>query len=115
MRLVVSFADPSHGHVGGIYQAMGWTYTGTSEPSPQYFYKGRWVHNRSVTGPPGFKSRRETSARLTTPEQLAALPRRITPGKHRYLYPLDKAMRRKIAPLALPYPRGSSLDGETPT
>ena len=25
-------------------------------------------------------------------------------GKHRYLYPLDRAMRRRILPLALPYP-----------
>ena len=24
LRLIVSFADPYHGHVGGIYQAMGW-------------------------------------------------------------------------------------------
>lgn len=31
IRVVVSFADPDKGHVGGIYQALGWVYTGTSE------------------------------------------------------------------------------------
>jgi hypothetical protein len=27
------------------------------------------------------------------------------PGKHRYLYPLDKRMRRQLTPLAKPYPK----------
>jgi len=26
-------------------------------------------------------------------------------GKHKYLYPLDRAMRRQILPLAQPYPK----------
>ena len=37
------------------------------------------------------------------------------PPKHRYLYPLDRAMRRQLAKqkIALPYPRGLSVDGDT--
>ncbi len=46
------------------------------------------------------------------------------PGKHRYLMPLDDAMRAQIAPLAKPYPKRakdqdaehpSALGGESPT
>ena len=33
------------------------------------------------------------------------------PGKYRYLYPLDAAMRTQIAPLAKPYPKRGT--GET--
>jgi hypothetical protein len=36
-----------------------------------------------------------------------AIPVRM-PGKYRYLYPLDSAMREQIAPLAKPYPKRDS-------
>lgn len=39
-------------------------------------------------------------------------------NNNRYLYPLDRAMRRQIAPLAQPYPKretcGPSVEGDTP-
>lgn len=42
------------------------------------------------------------------------LRKRLTPGKHRYLMPLDDEMRAKIAPLARPYPkRAGSADSGT--
>jgi hypothetical protein len=31
-------------------------------------------------------------------------------GKHRYLYPLDDAMRKQIAPLSKPYPKRQHAD-----
>ena len=31
LRMVVSFADTTQGHHGGIYQASGWCYTGSEE------------------------------------------------------------------------------------
>lgn len=37
LRLVISMADPKQGHHGGIYQAGGWVYTGTTKPDVQYF------------------------------------------------------------------------------
>ena len=50
----------------------------------------------------------------------------VTPGKYRYLMPLDAEMRQKVLPLAQPYPRRRSVEidapaihagegGETPT
>jgi len=112
LRLVISFADPHEGHHGGIYQAGGWVYNGDSPSAVEHLYKGKWHHSRNLR-PTGWGTLPEV-ARLSDAEK-RALPTRRKPGKHRYLYPLDKAMRRRIAPLALPYPRGSSLNGEMPT
>lgn len=88
LRAVVSFADPKEGHVGGIYKAGNWLYTGNSNPVTEYFIDGRWQHTRNAYHNP----KRPTAAK------------RESPGKFRYIYPLDKPMRRKVSMLALPYP-----------
>jgi len=109
LRLIVSFADPAQGHNGAIYQAMNWVYTGESEPSWQWLHEGRWKHNREMTSG-AFGGARKVA-------DLAVLTKRLPLGKHRYLYPLDRAMRKQIAPLAKPYPkrlpRGQSVEGDT--
>ena len=88
LRAVISFADPKEGHKGGIYQAGNWIYTGQSNSNIEYFIGGRWRHTRGV---------------YHHPERKTA-PRREAPGKFRYIYPLDKAMRRKVSKLALEFP-----------
>lgn len=101
LRLIVSFADPSRSHLGIIYQAGNWIYTGKSQPSWQWFHDGRWKHNREITsGAFGRKSK---------VKNYSMLPKRLPPGKHRYLYPLDKRMRRQILPLAKPYPKHADV------
>lgn len=105
LRLLVSYADPSHGHHGGVYQGAGWIYVGQSEQTTEWFHEGRWKHNREMTGGPFGQKRR-----LAT-KQLAC---RKTPGKHKYLMPLDDEMRRQIEPLRKPYPkRVASADSGT--
>jgi hypothetical protein len=119
-RLLVSFADPSEGHHGGIYQAMGWTFTGRSATGKQYFYEGRWQHNREVTaGAFGKKGAKVSPAKLKT------LPQRDRVGKLRYVLPLDKSLAGLVASRSQPYPkRGGSHEtpgvqpgagGESPT
>jgi len=88
LRCVVSFADPKEGHKGGIYQAGNWIYTGKSNPVVEYFIDGRWMHTRNAYHNP----------------QRPYAPKRTMPGKFRYLYPLDKNLRRKLDKLALQYP-----------
>lgn len=117
LRLVVSFADPEQSHHGGVYQAGNWIYAGTSNVADEYIVNGERIHGRSV------RARRNSAKTPREQNTLAWLLKHVDPNarqiegssKHRYLYPLDKSMRRKIQPLALPYPRGSSLKGETPT
>ena len=108
LRLIVSFADPFQGHNGTIYQAMNWIYAGQSSNSKMYKIGRSLVDPRRFNGHGWNKEKRPpTHAELID-----------VPGKHRYLYPLDRAMRRQIAPLALPYPKretsGPSVDGDTP-
>ena len=108
LRLIVSFADPEHDHKGIIYQAMNWIYCGQSSPSKEYYYKGKWFHSRMLR-PTGFGTIPEI-ARLSKDQQ-KQLPTREMKGKYRYIYPLDKAMRRKVEKLRLPYP--SAVEGST--
>ena len=101
LRLVVSFADPEQGHSGGIYKAGNWIYNGTSPSSEEMLFRGKWTHTRMLR-PTGWGSVPKI-AQLSDADK-AKLPRRKRSGKHRYLYPLDKQMRRRIQPLRLPYP-----------
>ena len=106
LRLIVSFADPERDHKGIIYQAMNWIYCGQSSPSKEYYYKNKWFHSRMLR-PTGFGTVPEI-AKLSK-EQQKQLPIREMKGKYRYIYPLDKAMRRKVDKLRLPYP--SAVEG----
>lgn len=96
LRLIVSFADPAKRHLGIIYQAMNWIYAGETGEVHQYCVGGKWYHQRSVISSDWSK---------VSGIDYKKLPRRNMPGKHRYLYPLDRAMRRQIEPLAKPYPK----------
>lgn len=100
LRLAVSFADPFQGHHGGVYQAGNWIYSGTSNPTTEHFYGGRWRHTRAV--------HHEVKGK--------GVPTRTMPGKHRYLYVLDPAMREQIEALREPYPvrAGSSAGAAAP-
>jgi hypothetical protein len=110
IRLVVSYADPMESHVGGIYQAGGWTYVGTSTPDKFYVTKdGKRYHSRSVHAC-GYSMQFGRKTYTPKPEEMEVVK---TPGKHKYLMPLDAEMRARIAPLAKPYPkRATSIDSD---
>ena len=93
IRLVVSFASPEENHLGIIYQAGNWIYTGTSSKRYEYFYKGRWKHSRRFED----DTLKDTS--------VGTLKKRKIHGKFRYLMPLDKQMRKQIEKLRKPYPK----------
>ena len=114
VRLVVSYADPNHGHHGGIYQAGNWIYTGqTPEDFEAVDSTGRTWHSRQVSRT-GVKRQYGTLRRVPKHEDCTIVP---LAGKHRYLYPLDRAMRKQIEPLRKPYPKretcGPSVEGDT--
>ncbi len=90
LKLLVSYADPKQLHVGTIYQAMNWVYTGVSQSSFSVLLNGRWEHPRTVNASRG---------------TIKGLQVRQDPKKHRYLMPLDKETRAQIEPLRKPYPK----------
>jgi hypothetical protein len=104
LRLVVSFADPSAGHHGGIYQAGGWVYTGQQEPTQKYLAPdGKILHRRMVSADGNaFAYGKKIKVWKFSDCQILDQP-----GKHRYLMPLDDAMRAQVAPLSKPYPKRS--------
>jgi len=105
IQLVVSFADPFHGHVGGIYQAGNWIYTGMSASIFEYWHAGRWKHSREASGG-AFGGKRQISR-----AQFAKLQRRKRTGKHRYLMGLDVKTRAMIEALKQPYPKRQPIEG----
>jgi len=108
LRLLVSFADPSEGHHGGIYQANGWQYAGTSPSSVEWILNGKRLNRRAYTGQQ-FGGGKASIAGIPK----GAIKRKVQ-GKHRYLMPLDAEMKKQILPLARPYPkRASSADSGT--
>lgn len=119
IRLVVSFADPERGHHGGIYQGGNWLYAGMTQPSDEYIVLGRRMHGKSL------RQTRKThpSGKVSAANVMEWARKVIDPNirmvqgssKHRYLMPLDEEMRRRIMPLAKPYPkRAASSDGAAP-
>lgn len=99
LRLVVSFADSTQGHHGGIYQAGNWVYSGQGAASRFWIVRGKITHPRTVIERGGSNSL--AGARNMDPAASAT----IVPGKHRYLMPLDAEMRERILPLSKPYPK----------
>ena len=43
LKFVLSYADPAAGHLGTIYQATGWLYSGLSEVYPITVVEGLWA------------------------------------------------------------------------
>ena len=112
LRLIISYADPLQGHHGGIYQAGNWVYCGKSSPQAAVIFQGKVMHKRTAEEKFG---------------GIAGMKKSAVTSKHKYLMPLDNDMRKKIIPLAKPYPKRASSEtidtpgihpgegGETPT
>jgi hypothetical protein len=100
LRLIVSYADPEHGHVGVIYQATGWVYLGVTNRESLIRLNGRLFHPRTVA------SRYGTRSIEWLRQHVAADAGHVpTLPKHRYALPLDDAMRRQLESRRLPYPK----------
>ena len=112
LRLVVSYADAGQGHVGTIYQAGGWLYLGTSDQS-YIRVRGVVEHPRTLYDRFGPKGQSIPWLREHVDPHAARVP--ITP-KHKYVFPLDKKLRRELAICVLPYPKSAAevTPGDTP-
>ena len=99
LRLLVSFADTSQGHHGGIYQASNWIYSGQGHSAKFYMINGKLTHPRTL-GLAGLTQNIDGARKRDLKAKVV-----IVPGKHRYLMPLDAEMREQILPLSKPYPK----------
>jgi hypothetical protein len=104
LDLVVSYADVDQEHKGIIYQATNWTYVGLMNEGVKatFVIHGKKMHPRSV----GAKNWKVSLEWIKQNVDKNAT-QEVTKGKHKYLYPLNKKMRKQIEPLAIDYPNGS--------
>ena len=107
LRLIVSFADTGQSHKGGIYQAGNWVYSGHVVKC-WIQVNGVVLHPRSLGAKYGLGGQSIPWLRANVDPDACNVE---LPPKHRYLYPLDRAMRRQIEPLRLPYP--PAVEGST--
>ncbi len=107
-KLIVSYACLDQDHHGGIYQATNWIYVGRTKPDCYIKVKGKVEHRKTVYDRYGCQSlawiRKHVDANAI---------RISDSGKHKYLYPIDKDLAKKISLLRKPYPkRATSIDSD---
>jgi hypothetical protein len=100
---VVSYADTSQGHIGKIYQACNFIYTGLSDKRSEWRMIGSNLHSKTV------------SEKYTLEERKSSEDFYITerPRKHRYIYFIGnknqiKDMKSNLKYDIKPYPKGET-------
>jgi hypothetical protein len=105
VKLIVSYADEEQGHAGTIYQASNWVFVGDSFAT---YYRdpmtGKRIHQRDASDSGVVKAfgklkKCHKKEDLITVKALA---------KHKYIYPIDKALVPLCKKLAKPYPKKES-------
>lgn len=112
--IVVSFADTAQDHLGVIYQATNFLYTGRSAKRTEWVIEGMEdLHSKSISDlVQGSDGRRIDALREMFGDRLT---HRDRSSKHRYIYLVGsksdrRAMRRDLRYPILPYPKRDSHD-----
>ena len=108
VKFVVSYADPSQGHLGIIYQAAGWLYIGLSEAMSLYdLGDGKARQSRSLAHGFGTHSVKHFAA--------SGVGVKLIPQarKHRYVAFLDSSWTARLKPQVLPYPKKENTGNNT--
>ena len=102
--LLVSFADVTHDHHGGVYQAASWQYAGLREPRMDgVIVAGNFIPGRSANAMFGTRS----PSRIQERHNITVEPH-YDKGKHCYFRCLNRGGRAKAERLGLvsqPYPK----------
>lgn len=95
-EIVVSYAEVDQGHVGTVYQATNWLYTGLSAKRTNWVVEGVDLHCQTLADK---HSADEIRARYGSRFSLQPRPR-----KHRYIFINARGRRRDELLAALRYP-----------
>ena len=100
--VVVSYADLDQNHIGTLYQATNWMYTGITnvDTVSAFIIHGKKMHPKSVYSK-GWKQSLLWLRENVDPNTKEF----ITKGKHKYVYPMNKVMRKRLELLNVPYPK----------
>ncbi len=105
-KVALSYADPSQGHIGTVYQASNWIFVGQSSPSQQLrFSDGMLMHKRAAFD-------RYGTDRADRLKKVDPGVRSVNvPGKYKYLYAIDRDLLTELQGMAKPYPKHPSCAG----
>jgi len=116
--IVVSYADTAQGHVGYVYQATNWIYTGLSAKRTDWHVDGMDLHGQTIADMSRGKPDRAKWMRDKFGDRFSLVDR---PRKHRYIYFTGNKRERRNMLKALryqieQYPKGEShrYDTEQP-
>jgi len=112
-KIIVSYADPSHGHIGYVYQATNFLYCGLSPKRSDWCIKGKeHLHHATVVDEFRGKSNRSELMREKYGNDFYSKPR---VRKHRYVqFTGNKRFKKKARKSLLygiePYPKEKDID-----
>ena len=98
VKMIVSYADSEQGHLGVIYQATNWYYTGFSIDT-NLIVNGKREHRRTLGSRFGTCSAEAIRKKGYKVEILKTKP------KYKYIYPLSKKLIPLCKELSKPYPK----------
>jgi hypothetical protein len=109
--IVVSYADTAQGHVGYVYQACNFVYTGMSAKRTDWKIKGmEGLHGATVADMSRGQENRSEWMRAKFGDDFYLQDR---PRKHRYVYFCGTSKQRKQMMAALRYPIQAYPKGDT--
>ena len=107
-QTVVSYADAFHDHSGIIYQATNFLYLGTTPKGMVIIYQGKSYHDKTIrtyyTNKYGEKKLKPFAQRIKTALDTGEAKYVTTPGKHIYVFPLQKRMRKRFQNQVIEHP-----------
>lgn len=110
-KLIISYADKDQEHLGIIYQAANWYYTGQSmvnKKDASYIIDGKRIHGKTISD----KCKRYGLVKNTQNAKIVYKAKEVieyvTKGKIKYIYPLDKSLIPLCKSLSKPYPKQAS-------
>jgi hypothetical protein len=102
-RIIVSYADPHHGHAGTIYKATNFYHVGMTSPGKIIDYNGQRYHDKCIRDinkahlrKTGERIPAQSAVRLINALESGEARMVETPGKHIYVMPLNKKSKKLI-------------------
>jgi hypothetical protein len=105
LKLIVSYSDPFHNHLGKIYQAGNWIYVGVTHSSNIYYSnEGKLFHSRHINDVLEIKKDLNGNLKcITLKDKMNKIEKH--PPKFKYLYPLDDDIKLQLEFIKRPYPK----------
>lgn len=105
--IIVSYADPNAGHIGYVYQATNWLYTGISNKTDTWILDGEEKHSHTITD----RFSRDEIHKMKKEGRLEVV--KNYSGKHRYIYlncnkRRKRELKKKLKYEIKPYPKGDT-------